>query len=442
MGEEMFVEEGEIGMILRVVNNQTLISTSRLEKLVCSEFSTDAEYEKALKFVLSKKLSSKQDEFFRLTSEGKKWIDDRGKALEVEPDDVGEESGSKQPFDASKVTMESKPLSVFQVVRKITRGEIDLLPDFQRAFVWGEIKQSRLIESILLRIPLPAFYLDATDPEKWSVVDGLQRLTTMSNFCSESSFKLEGLEFLTELEGLTFQRLPARYRILIEDDTQFQFYNLMPGTPVKAKYTIFSRVNTGGMQLTPQEIRHALNPGPIRPLLANLASGRAFREATMGVVKSLRMDDRELILRGLAFMYRGMNIYREFGELDGFLLHAMAELNEESPEVLAELEAKMEDAMEKGRLVFGRYAFRKFYEIGGRRGPLNKALFEVWVNCIQKYSTESLKNNKEEINREFVDLLCTSESFLKSISASTGSFSAVNTRFNEIESLLEGILDD
>ncbi|MCP4696585.1 MAG: DUF262 domain-containing protein [Gammaproteobacteria bacterium] len=127
--------------------------------------------------------------------------------------------------------MESRHLSVFQALRKIDKKEINLNPDFRRAFVWDEIKQSRLIESILIRIPLPAFYLDATNQIYWIVVDGLQRLTTLHRYCRKQTFALSGLQFLDELNGKRFDALPPKYKVLIEDDTSLLFYNLMPGTP-------------------------------------------------------------------------------------------------------------------------------------------------------------------------------------------------------------------
>ena len=202
-----------------------------------------------------------------LSDEGAKMLAEQADAASIEEEDIGVADHPLKPYDVAKLKVEQKPLSVFQALRKIDKGQIILDPEFQRAFVWDDVRQSRLIESILIRIPLPAFYLDATDQVRWSVVDGLQRLTTLHRFCRGASFPLTGLEFLGELSGLKFSELPQKYQVLIEDDTQLIFNNLLPGTPVKAKFTIFSRVNTGGMQLTPQEIRHELQQGQITKTL-------------------------------------------------------------------------------------------------------------------------------------------------------------------------------
>lgn len=164
-----------------------------------------------------------------------------------------------KPYDPQKINVQIKALTLYQVRRKLERGQIELQPDFQRNFVWDAVRQSRLIESMLIRIPLPAFFLDATRDDKWVVIDGLQRLTTIQNFCQpkteDDRLRLRDLEFLPELNRKTFSELPQKYQQRLDDDTELTLYLLQPGSPPEAKFTIFSRVNTGGVVLTPQEIR-------------------------------------------------------------------------------------------------------------------------------------------------------------------------------------------
>lgn len=373
-----------------------------------------------------------------LTAAGDAWLNSNSAEAGVESDlqDVVEGT-PKRPYDVAKLKMEARQVSIFQALRKIEKDEIDLNPEFQRAFVWDVVKQSRLIESILIRIPLPAFYLDATDQVRWSVVDGLQRLTTMFKYCRKESFALTGLQFLVDLNGKTFSELPAQYRVLVEDDTQLLFYNLMPGTPVEAKFTIFSRVNTGGMQLTPQEIRHALNQGPVTEWLAGLAKEQMFLRTTSGAVESLRMSDRELILRAIAFMHFGTDTYKDFNELDGFLLHAMATLNKASPVVLEQLRQEFLESLSKVHGLFGRYSFRKFTERNGRRSPFNKALFETWVSAVRGFDKADLLRNKERIIDSFISLNNYSMTFIRSISSSTANYSAVVHRSSALVKLLQ-----
>lgn len=434
--DDEFLVDADVAMLLRSLRSHTYQTELELQRTM-ERFAVDEHAFPSFWNLVNTQGLVKQTKLgIRLTLKGEEWLDAHRDGLEVEDEDFGSEGKPIKPYAVAKLKMETKHLSVFQALRKIEKNEINLSPDFQRAFVWDTVKQSRLIESVLIRIPLPAFYLDATDQVNWSVVDGLQRLSTLFKYCRGESFSLRGLQFLRELEGLKFDELPSKYQVLIEDDTQLLFYNLMPGTPIEAKFTIFSRVNTGGMQLTPQEIRHALNQGSITKLLVRLSRDKTFRTVTQGVVESLRMSDRELILRALAFMHLGIEKYREFNEMDAFLLYAMSELNKLPANALTSLAEEFIESLSKVSVVFQRYAFRKFTERGGRRSPFNKALFETWIVAVRRYPINTLKKRREEILDAFAELICNSPNFVRSISSSTASFSAVHTRFAGIEKLL------
>ena len=149
------------------------------------------------------------------------------------------------------------------------------------------------------------------------------------------------------------------------------------------------------------------------------------------------MSDRELVLRALAFMQSSVDEYKEFNELDAFLLNAMTKLNQLSAQELDALAEEFIESVEKVHKIFGRYAFRKFTQRGGRRSPLNKALFETWVVSVRRYSQGTLMKNQEAILVAFAELISHSVGFVRSISSNTASFSAVNTRFTEVRKLLE-----
>ena len=191
-----------------------------------------------------------------------------------------------EPFDPTRIRMDRKTLTINLMVTRIQHGEINLSPDFQRrSGIWNKGTQSRLIESILLRIPLPAFYVDAINEEGWIVIDGLQRLTTLKNFVVDKTLALSGLEFLEELKGKTFDQLPRMYQRRIEE-TEISIFSIEAGTSDDVKFTIFKRINTGGLPLSTQEIRNALNGNRVREFLNRLTQSDSFRVATSGGIRS------------------------------------------------------------------------------------------------------------------------------------------------------------
>ncbi|MGB7443537.1 MAG: DUF262 domain-containing protein [Coleofasciculaceae cyanobacterium] len=210
---------------------------------------------------------------------------------------LGEEDNEEEyeprsfQYDPEKINIATRQPTIEQLLRRINEAALDLAPDFQRqANIWKPDVKSRLIESILIRIPLPAFYVDATDEENWLVVDGLQRLSALKQFVSDKTLQLTGLEYLINLEGKTYDQLEPRYRRRILE-TQPTVYLIEKGTPPEVKYNIFKRINTGGTPLSNQEIRHALNPGNATKFLAKLASSQEFTKAiNLSESKRKRMD--------------------------------------------------------------------------------------------------------------------------------------------------------
>jgi len=262
--------------------------------------------------------------------------DDGSTGIELEDLSGGEVI--TQPFDPALIRITTQPFNIDLLLRRIQQSALDLAPGFQRgAGIWTDEAQSRLIESLLIRIPIPAFYMDATDEDHWLVVDGLQRLTALRRFVSSKDLRLCGLEFLTVFTNHTFDQLPAKYqrRIL---ETQVTIYLIQEGTPDNVKFNIFKRINTGGLPLSAQEIRHALNQGMVVDLLKRLAESKEFRRATAYGISDKRMADRECVLRFLAFTVTSYRMYRG-GDFDSFLNDAMANFNRMADSRINELAA-------------------------------------------------------------------------------------------------------
>lgn len=363
---------------------------------------------------------------------------------EIEQDGT---AGEVEPFDPTLIRIEREPMNVDLILRRVREEAIDLQPDFQReAGIWNDVRKSRLIESMLLRIPLPAFYIDASDEDKWLVIDGLQRLTTINSFMGSKDLALRDLEFWQEYNGATFDDLPRPLQRRLEE-TQLMLYLVQKGTPHKVKYNIFKRINTGGMPLSGQEIRHALNQGAATRLLADLAKSKEFQSAVDGSVSPKRMADRECVLRFLAFKLCSPNNYSSRGDLDTFLNDRMQQINQLGREKHDDLELLRHDfrrAMVAARSIFGNQAFRKYFPRESRRSPVSKALFEVWsvnLDNLDDGQLELLVARRRQLMKKFAKLMDDIE-FMNAISYSTGDSKRVRYRFKMIEEIIQETLSD
>ena len=367
---------------------------------------------------------------------GRRNDSDRG----VEEERVDPESGAVgHPFDPAKIKVRTVPALVGQLLSRMRHDEIDLAPDFQRmSGIWNTEKKSRLIESLLLRIPIPVFYVAADADEKWAVVDGVQRLSIIRDYV-KGEFPLTGLEYRNEFDGLRHDDLPRPMQRRI-DETQFVVNVIEPGTPPEVTFNIFRRINTGGMPLNGQEIRHALNPGPVRHYLKALAESIEFAEATAGSISPNRMDDRACVLRFLAFH---MAPWEEYSgrSLDGHLDAAMKTINAMGQDRRNLLAEDFRKAMRAVARIFGDDAFRKRYvRDDDRRRQASMPLFEAWsvqlARCPQE-RIDRLVERRDEVRERFTALLNQDPEFEKAISSSTGTPRRIRKRFAAIRDLVQ-----
>lgn len=368
--------------------------------------------------------------------------DDAGTEREIEDSEVSlEDSQGEGPFNPTQIRVSNKLYSLDSLMSRIEEDEIQLQPDFQRqAGIWSDGAKSRLIESLLVRIPLPAFYLDATDENRWRVIDGLQRLTTLKEFILDKTLRLRDLEITREFNGKKYDELPRTYQRRIRE-TQLTVVQIEAGTPEEAVFAIFQRINTGGLPLSSQEIRHALFQGKASLLLESLAKSQEFQTATHRSIRNSRMADREFVLRALAFIMTPYTAYQA-EDLDGFLNKQMKTLNSSTDEENEDLSLRFKRALNYAHLLFGRQAFRKIMPWDKGLNPVNRALFEVWVVTLDGLSdqeVERLLENKKVLDYGLGGLML-HEEFYKSVSQATGNVRNVKKRFQCVEDLVSNVL--
>lgn len=363
-------------------------------------------------------------------------IDDGG----TEVENINGDENITTPFDPTLIRVDTKPMTINLLLSRILHDELDLQPGFQRnAGIWSESTQSRLIESILIRIPLPAFYMDATDEDKWLVVDGLQRLTSLRRFIISKELRLRGLQFLTNLDGKTYDELPRNLQRRI-DETQVIVYLIEKGSPNEVKFNIFRRINTEGLPLSGQEIRHALYQGKATDLLSQLVHSNEFKRAIDNGINDNRMAARESILRFLAFTITPYTHYDK--DLDSFLNKTMEDINKMPTQEIEKLQHAFQRTMGAAYNIFGKEAFRKRYKATAPRSPINKALLETWsvnINQLSNEQIETLQERKVLLQEKFI-ILMNDPVFNNAISQATGDASKVKFRFHSIEQLINEVL--
>jgi hypothetical protein len=330
--------------------------------------------------------------------------------IEIEGDEDEEDSENEEkpePYDPELIRVENKSLNISYVFEMMNgpQKDLDLSPDFERNFIWTDItRKSRLIESILLRIPLPVFYLSQDAEGVLQVIDGVQRLTVIKKFMS-NEFRLKNLEYLKDCEGCFFDKegaktLDQKYVRRIKQ-TQLYLNIIDPQTPHKVKFDIFKRINTAGKPLNNQEIRNCMANSRVRNLLKELSNSKEFLSATGGV-SSIRMTDQELVTRFLGFYYLKISKNEENGykgNMKQFLDDIVEVLNLEKESKLIEIKEAFLKSMKIAHYLFGEYAFRKCepenIENGMQKKLINKSLFVALSVLLSKYNFDEITQNNE-----------------------------------------------
>jgi hypothetical protein len=359
-----------------------------------------------------------------------------------------EEEGDETPYDPDKIRVDTKNFSLHQIYDMINRGDINLTPDFQRNIVWDNQRKSRLIESILMRIPLPMFYFAQNDEGKISVVDGLQRLSTIRDFM-DNKIQLRKLEYLGEkCDGKVYTHTDSKKAI---DAKYYRWFNMTqitvnvidPSSPFKLKYDIFRRINTGGQPLNSQEIRNCLSSDELRKSLKEMASLPSFKQATGYSIKDVRMEAQELALRFIMF-HRKYTADKTLNNYNGNIeseLNTLTEiLSKDKKFDYSQYVNLFDNAMKNAYYLFGRHSFRKckIEHINAYRQLINKALFVSWGVLLSEFDNSKItaSNEVESFSMPLAEKVTNENELFLFLSYSTNSKANIQAAFKAAEQLI------
>jgi hypothetical protein len=355
---------------------------------------------------------------------------------EIDENNLAEQYGIRKPLDKSALPIRllQKPLPLDKLMKRIDNKELLLDTEFQRRpDLWDIGTKSRLLEAMIIKLPIPAFYFDGADDDQWLVIDGLQRLSAVHAFINDE-YELQDLDYLTELSGKKFSELERSYKRNIEEFEVF-VYVLEKGTPKNVIYKIFKNINTSALRLEGQEIRHAINPGKPSELLKEIAVSDWFKKGVPIAARQCdRMYDREVVLRFLAFKTRG---YREYSpSMPDFLDDSIVHLYDEPQHKIEEYKKEFQKIIGDIHDTFGGAAFSRSVFEGTQTYKHNNILFELLTYAYSK--NRKLGEQKENTKIQLETFFQNRPSFYWD-NEQAYSQSGLLARFEEIEKFIATI---
>lgn len=357
----------------------------------------------------------------------------------IDKEDTSSDIVITTPFSPNDIKLTTPPMNLGDLIDMIKYGWINFTTEYQREDnLWSDKKQSRLIESVLLGLRLPAFYFEEVSKKQWNIIDGLQRCSSIRNYCVDESLKLSDLEFLGETFNDTkFSDLPFE---VTRDIRMLPItVNLLSsGVPDRVKYILFKRLNTGGVELTPQEIRNAMFQGIAIETVQQMARDGAFLKATDKKIPTKRKQDQDFVSRFIAFYLFDYEKY--VPDLETYINKSMELLRDSSDSnLIPNMKTDFIKAMEIAYEIFGNDAFRKRENVNNPRNPLNKAYFEVISTTFAKLSdqkTTLLLQNRDLLKRNLIELM-NNKYYSSSLSGGTGTKDSVLRRFSWFRDVIE-----
>ncbi len=349
--------------------------------------------------------------------------------------------------DDRKIIWQAKDWSIREFKTMEEDGDLVLQPDYQRNYVMDATKASRLIESIMMEVPIPVVYLAEEPDGTYSVIDGQQRLTSFISFMKGyfpdgKSFELRGLKVLDHLNRKTFSDLERLQQSKIKTTTIHTII-IKRESEEDIKFEIFERLNTGSIKLNEDELRNSVYRGGYIKLLAELEDHPLLDLLIDKDNYKKRMRYRGMLLRYFALADKTYLNYKP--SMKQFLNKELRDNRNITPEKAQEYRDRLDHLLELVRTVFGKEAFRKYtlFETGDVNGQwskgVNTALFEVQMCGFNRYQKHEIVPRADEIRNAMIELLI-DPSYNETISIRTNDRSQLTERHRRWFDRLEEIV--
>lgn len=347
------------------------------------------------------------------------------------------DEGYRIPIKEMEVHTQVSEPPIKDLCDRINRGKLEIKADFQREYVWENKPdlKTKLIESVLLRVPIPVIYTAEMSDGREVVVDGQQRLRTFLDFCKNDGFKLSKLKIIENLKGKGYSTLPPDLQDRI-DSYPIRVVKILKESHPDIKFEIFERLNRGSVKLNDQELRNCIYRGNFNNLLRKLTNNPDFLRLQNLREPNIRMKDVERILRFFAFCDRGIQNYKS--PIKSFLNGYMEEKREISDK---EIEVKTElfkKCVELCGTVFGDLTGRRWMA-GGLAGDeedpngymlsgFNEGLLDAQMFGFMDYSKHDIIPKAQIIRDAYIDLISTDQKFIDTVEIGTYDTKQTKTR--------------
>ncbi|NER38596.1 MAG: DUF262 domain-containing protein [Oscillatoria sp. SIO1A7] len=344
---------------------------------------------------------------------------------EFDAEDEEEMPEIEIPVQGRKLVTQPYDFIIRSLKDQVDEGSLILADNFQRRQVWDFAKSSRLIESLLLNVPIPVCYFAELDSNAYSVIDGQQRLTAIYRFLN-NEYGLRRLKVLPELNRKKFQDLAPIEQRALQSRTIRCIVILKESHP-HIKYDVFERLNSGFVPLNAQELRNSVYRGNLNNLIQELCEDEIFQKIRNVSTIDKRMQDCELILRFFAFHFSG----REYkGNLARFLDNYLEKGMEMPPENLEHHRQIFRKVVDDVDYVFEKQAFRRYNLDQGWERSINRAIYDAIMQYFALLDSEVIRGKKEEIIKSLKQV-CQDPEFNEAISSSTKNKDRIQTRLDK-----------